>query len=138
MGRNADIKRYEAHTQGQPMDLFGAPDGRLPVILELLRSPWIVKGSEVAGSGSDVGARCVEEAIDVSWDGVRRCPAAFAWRERTYRVDAVVQTWHVERYWWSPSRRVSRRCFRVLARGGAYDLAYDRIGSRWLLFGIAD
>ena len=35
-------------------------------------------------------------------------------------------------------RAVSRRCFRVIARGGVYDLAYDRLGEQWLLVGVVD
>jgi hypothetical protein len=46
--------------------------------------------------------------------------------------------WAIERSWWDLRRRASRRCFRVLARGGLYDLAYDRVDSRWLLIGIVD
>lgn len=138
MGRNADIKRFEVHPEGQPMELFGSRPGRSPVILELLASPWIVRGREVAQRGDGAGCKRVEEAAEVEWDGERRCPVAFRWRGRRYTVDAVAQTWAVERRWWSPSRRVSRRCFRVLARGGVYDLAYDRLASHWLLLGVAD
>lgn len=139
MGRTADIKRHESHPSGQPMELFGFRSGRLPVVLELLRSPWIVRGSELrTSSGADAGSRLVGEEVAVVWDSGCGCPAAFRWRGRPYPVDAVAQTWAVERWWWSPSRRVSRRCFRVLARGGVYDLAYDRLASRWVLLGVAD
>lgn len=120
------------------MELFGSRPGRSSAILALLASPWIVRGSDVAPRDQGAGSKSLEEAADVEWDGERRCPVAFRWRGRGYAVDAVVQTWAVERRWWSPSRRVSRRCFRVLASGGVYDLAYDRLGSRWLLLGVAD
>jgi hypothetical protein len=98
----------------------------------------VVRGSQiVTGSGGSAGKRR-EEAIDVTWDGYRGAPAAFVWHSRRYRVDALVQTWAVERAWWDPRKRVSRRCFRVLARGGLYDVAYDRLAGVWLLIGIVD
>jgi hypothetical protein len=46
--------------------------------------------------------------------------------------------WAVERRWWDRSRSVSRRCFRVLARGGVWDLAFDREREQWFLVGIVD
>lgn len=138
MGRNATIKRYRTHPDGQPVDLLDDKRGRLPVVLELLRSPWIVRGSQLAtGDGSAPGKR-VERNVNVEWDGERGCPAAFASNGRRYHVDALVQSWTIERAWWDPRRRVSRRCFRVLARGGVYDLAYDRLTDRWLLVGVVD
>ena len=138
MGRNTAIKRYPTHTDGQPLDLFGDKRGRLPVVLELLRSPWIVRGSELAtGDGSAPGKR-IEHEVAAEWDGQRGCPSEFTWNAKRYRVDALAQAWAVERAWWDPRERVSRRCFRVLARGGVYDLAYDRLTNRWLLVGIVD
>jgi hypothetical protein len=138
MGRNTAIKLYDAWPEGQPVDLFDSVRGRLPVVLELLKSPWIVRGSELARSEDVPGGKRAAEEIDVAWDGGRRTPAAFVWRGRRYRADALVQTWAVERWWWDRERRVSRRCFRVLARGGVYDLAFDRLTRRWLLVGIVD
>jgi hypothetical protein len=136
MGRNAAIKRFDAHPDGQPIDLFDSVRGRLPVVLELLKSPWVMRGSDLQRTreAEDLPA----EEVAVTWDGVRRSPAAFRWRGRRYAVDALVQTWAMERRWWDTDRRVSRRCFRVLARGGVYDLAFDRISARWLLVGVVD
>lgn len=137
MGRNRAIKEFDpARDGGQPLDLFTGRDSRVPVVLELLRSPWVVRGSQMAG-GSGSGKRR-DEVIDVVWDGAKRSPAAFVWRGTRYRVDALVQTWMVERRWWDPRHRVSRRCFRVLARGGLYDVAYDRLSGVWLLAGVID
>jgi hypothetical protein len=65
-------------------------------------------------------------------------PAAFTLEGRRYRVESLVQSWTVERAWWDPRARMSRRCFRVLTRDGLYDLAYDRLNGRWLLVGIVD
>ncbi|MBA4371214.1 MAG: hypothetical protein C0418_06535, partial [Coriobacteriaceae bacterium] len=96
MGRNSAIKRYDTHPEGQPMQLFDAPRGRLPVVLELLRSPWIVRGSDLPARDAGAGARVVVETAAVSWDAERGCPAAFAWRGRRYPVDAVVQAWTIE------------------------------------------
>lgn len=155
MGRNADIKRYEVHPEGQPMDLFAAAaadarraadarsatdprHGRLPVVLELLKSPWIVRASELVSRPGEAAAKRWSEAVDVEWDGTRGAPAAFTWRGKRYRVDALVQRWTIERAWWDPRARVSRRCFRVLARGGVYDLAFDRLARVWLLVGVLD
>ncbi len=138
MGRNAAIKRYDVHPEGQPVDLFDSVRGRLPVVLELLKSPWIVRGADLLhAEDAPTGKRATEEVV-VAWDGERRAPLSFEWRRRRYRVDALVQTWAVERTWWDRERRVSRRCFRVLARGGVYDLAFDRLRSVWLLTGIVD
>ena len=138
MGRNAAIKRFDSHPEGQPVDLFDSVRGRLPVVLELLKSPWIVRGSELAGAMDAPGSKRTAEEVVVAWDGGKRAPAAFDWRGKRYRVDALVQTWAIERTWWDGERRVSRRCFRVLARGGVYDLAFDRLRQTWFLVGIVD
>jgi hypothetical protein len=138
MGRNAAIKQYNARPEGQPVDLFDSVRGRLPVVLELLKSPWIVRGSELVRAEDAPGGKRTAEEVRVGWDGGRRAPAEFTWRGKRYRVDALVQTWAIERAWWDRERRVSRRCFRVLARGGVYDLAFDRLAQRWLLVGLVD
>ncbi len=139
MGRNSAIKGFDpAKETAQPLDLFSGRDARRPVIVELLRSPWIVRGSQVASGTSAHGGKHRESEIDVVWDGGRRAPSAFTMNARRYVVDALVQTWTLERAWWDPRARLSRRCFRVLARGGLYDLAYDRLTGRWLLVGIVD
>lgn len=137
MGRNAAIRQYELHPEGQVMDLFAESQGRLPVVLELLRSPWIRRASELAADDASA-ARRFEKPVAVVWDGAHRAPGAFVLHERRYPVDALLQAWSVERRWWRPVERTSRRCFRVLARGGIYDLAYDRLSDRWLLVGIVD
>ena len=87
------------------------------------------------GSGA---AKRAEEPVEVVWDPERRYPTAFTRDAKTYRVDAIVQVWATERSWWDPRKRVSRRFWRVLARGGVYDLAYDRTSASWLLIGIQD
>lgn len=138
MGRNAAIKRYDPTPDGQPMDLFSEKEGRLPIVIELLKSPWIFRASELSRDEDAGLGKRREETVAVAWDGRRRCPAAFEWRNRTYRIEAVVQVWAVERTWWDPRRRVSRRIWRVLARGGTYDLAYDRLAGTWRLLGMAD
>lgn len=138
MGRNVAIKQYDAHPEGQPTSLFDSVRGRLPVVLELLKSPWISRASDLlAAEDAPAGKRAATE-VAVAWDGERRSPLAFTHGGRRYPVDALVQMWAVERYWWDRERRVSRRCFRVLARGGVYDLAFDRLTRRWLLVGIVD
>lgn len=138
MGRNSAIKRYTATPEGQPMNLFSAGEGRLPVIVELLKSPWIFRASDL-GREHDAGiGKRHEEPIAVAWDDRRACPSAFEWHARTYRIDAIVQVWAVERVWWDPRSRVSRRYWRVLARGGTYDLAYDRTGRCWRIVGLQD
>lgn len=137
MGRNAAIRRFEFHPEGQPMDLFASAEGRLPVVMELLRSPWIKRASELDSKDASA-CRRFERAVGVAWDGERRSPSAFTCAGRRYRVDALLQRWTVEKRWWDPGCRISRRCYRVLARGGVYDLAYDRLEKRWLLIGIVD
>jgi len=139
MGRDHAIKEFDPATgNGQPLDLFSGRDARRPVIVELLRSPWIVRGSQVAAGTSGHGGKRRDEELDVVWDGARRAPSAFKMHGKRYSVDALVQTWTLERAWWDPRARLSRRCFRVLARGGLYDLAYDCLTGRWLLVGIVD
>ncbi len=138
MGRNRAIKTFDPRTTGQSLDLFTASDTRAPVILELLRSPWIVRASEMVPSVSGFAGKRREREIEVVWDAGRAAPRSFVTEGRRYTVDAVVQSWAVERAWWDPRKRLSRRCYRVLTRGGLYDLAYDRLGERWLLVGIVD
>lgn len=137
MGRNSAIKHYDATPAGQPLELWEGGHGRLPVIVELLKSPWIMRASDLlARDGSAV--KRAEEPVAVVWDPDRRCPASFVRNRRTYRIDAVIQVWAAERAWWDRRSRVSRRYWRVLARGGVYDLAYDRVADGWLLIGIQD
>jgi hypothetical protein len=139
MGRNADIKRFSATPEGQPMELFAGKRGKLPVILELLASPWIVRASDLARGDGSCATKHAEEPIEVVWDAGRQYPTSFT-REsgRVYRIDAIVQIWAAEKAWWDPRRRVSRRFWRVLSRGGVYDLAYDRDAGTWQLIGIQD
>ncbi len=139
MGRNRAIKAFDPRKSGQTLDLFTATDTRRPVIVELLRSPWIVRASDLVESGvSGVAGKRREREVDVVWDGSRGAPRTFSLDGRRHTVDAVIQSWAVERAWWDPRRRLSRRCYRVLTRGGLYDLAYDRLADRWLLVGIVD
>ena len=91
-------------------------------VLELLSSPWISRGSQIDGP------RRVEVEVPVEWDEERARPCSFVWKQKRYVIDALVQQWAVDSLWLDRSRARSRRCFRVIARGGVYDLAYDRIG----------
>ena len=138
MGRNSAIKRYSTSSAGQPAELFETKRGRLPVVLELLASPWIVRESDLLRGDGLCAAKLAEEPVEVTWDAGHQYPSAFMRAGRTYRIDAIVQIWAAERAWWDPRRRVSRRFWRVLARGGVYDLAYDREQGVWLLIGIQD
>lgn len=136
MGRNAAIRRFDARRTGQPLDLFDTARSHLPVVAELLATPWVRRGSDLASG--DGTAKRADITIAVDWDGERARPAAFTYRSTRYEVDTVVQQWAVERLWWDRGRAVSRRCFRVLARGGVWDLAYDRMRKEWLLVGVVD
>ncbi len=138
VGRNSAIKRFSATSAGQPLELFGGTRSRLPVIVELLASPWIVRASDLTRKDGSGAAKRAEEPVEVAWDPERRYPTAFTREGRVYRIDAIVQVWATERSWWDPRKRVSRRFWRVLARGGVYDLAYDRGSASWLLIGIQD
>lgn len=138
MGRNAAIKRFDAKSAGQPLELFESKRSRLPVVVELLASPWIVRASELSRRDGSCAAKRAQESVTVVWDAVRQYPSAFTRAGRTYRIDAIVQVWASERAWWDPRRTVSRRFWRVLARGGVYDLAYDRRADEWILTGIQD
>lgn len=138
MGRNSAIKRFDARTAGQPLELFPERRARLPIIVELLASPWIVRASDLSRHPESAGARHVHERVDVQWDPVSRSPRAFVRAGRRYRIDAVLQSWATERAWWDPRRHVSARHWRVLARGGVYDLAFDHLRRSWRLTGIQD
>jgi len=138
MGRNSAIKHYDATPEGQPMELFETRRSRLPVIIELLKSPWIVRASEITQKDGASAARRMSEPVIVEWDARRQCPSAFVRSKKRYRVDAIIQVWATEKSWWDPRKRVARRFFRVLSRGGIYDLAFDRADGAWLLVGIQD
>ncbi len=137
MGRNRAIRAFDPRTTGQSLDLFTATDTRTPVILELLQEPVDRSGLRAGPSASGLAGKRHEREIEVVWDAGRPHRVVRA-EGRRHVVDAVVQSWAVERAWWDPRRRLSRRCFRVLTRGGLYDIAYDRIGERWLLAGVVD
>ncbi len=139
MGRNREIKAFDPRRPGQPLDLFTATDTKLPVIMEILRSPWIVRASDlIQPASTGMAGKKREREVEVVWDGTRAGPRSFMMEGRHYPVDAVVQSWAAERAWWDPRKRLSRRCYRVLARGGLYDVAYDRLAGRWLLVGVVD
>ncbi len=138
MGRNAAIKHYDSTPAGQPMELFASEHSRLPAVLELLASPWIERGSVLARSDGAAAPKRMREPVDAEWDEERQRPVAFTRAGRRYFVDVVVQTWSVEKRWWDPRRRISRRFFRVIARGGVYDLALDGTVGSWLLVGVHD
>jgi len=138
VGRNSEIKHFRATRSGQPLDLFESPNSKLPVITELLASPWIVRASDLVRRDGASAPKRVAEEVTVEWDSERACPQAFVREGRRFRVDAVLQTWSSERAWWDPRRHVSRRHWRVLARGGVYDLAFDRTTNVWRLTGIQD
>jgi len=131
MGNNASIRRFDAHKAGQPLDLFESAS-RLPIVLELLSTPWLRRGSDVDGPAR------VEIAVPVEWDAERGRPGSFIRKGKRYEIDQVVTQWAIDTRWWDRERAVSRRCFRVIARGGVYDLAYDRLGEQWLLVGVVD
>lgn len=138
MGRNAAIKHYDMNPAGQPAELFDTKRSRLPVIVELLRSPWLMRASDLAAGDGAHATKHAEEPVIVEWDAARQLPASFVRDKSRYRIQAVIQVWATDRSWWDPRRRVARRFWRVLARGGVYDLAYDRATGEWLLVGIQD
>ena len=144
MGRNADIKRYPLHPEGQAIDLF-ARGTRSPIVAELLATPWITRASTLAGAEPDTpeagdgSGKRVGREVKVRWDPEHHRPGWFevAGKGR-YVVEALIGHWVEDRFWWDPDIHVSRRCFRVLARGGVWDLAYDLISRTWSLVGIGD
>lgn len=139
MGRNSAIKRYEPLAEGRPLDLFDSAEGRRPVVRDLLTTPWLVRASDIAGTGDSGAGRKVCEPIVVSWDAEERRPHGFVRGGEFQRVSGIAQTWAVDRRWWEPDRHVSQRCWRILTESGAvYDLAFDRVSGTWLLLGIVD
>jgi hypothetical protein len=105
---------------------------------ELLKSPWLVRASDLLRHDDVSATKRSDESVMVVWDAERQYPTAFVRRQVRYRIEAVVQIWASERAWWDPRRRVSRRYWRVLAKGGIYDLAYDLDANKWTLVGIQD
>jgi len=138
MGRNSAIKHFDATSEGQPMELADSQHGRQPIVRELLKSPWLMRASDLLSRDETWSTKRVAQAVDVVWDAERQRPAAFVRDRRTWTIDAVIQTWSVERSWWDPRRQVSRHMWRVVARGGVYDLAFDRLAGAWFLLGIQD
>ena len=144
MGRNSDIKHYALHPEGQPIDLF-AQGARSPIVAELLRAPWLKRASELPGARADSpeagegGGKRARREVTVRWDPERHRPVSFQVPGKgRYDIEALIGYWVEDRFWWDPSLHVSRRCFRVLARSGVWDLAYDRLTGSWLLVGIGD
>lgn len=138
MGRNTAIKRFDATREGQPLELLESRRSRMPVVLELLASPWIVRASELARRDGASAAKRVSQDVTVEWDAHHECPSAFTRAEKRYRVEAILQVWVTERAWWDPRHHISRRYWRVLAHGGVYDLAFDRSTGSWQLVGVQD
>lgn len=136
MGRNTAIKQYAPLTEGRADDLFSSRGGRSPVIKNLRAAPWFVPAGELVHPGSAGLGKLVVEPVATTWDAASRAPAAFVWRSSVYDVESVVQAWAVERAWWDAARAVSLRCWRVVADGGTYDLAFDRARGGWLLLGV--
>jgi hypothetical protein len=118
--------------------LFPGERSKIPVVRELLESPWIVRASELVGGDGTYTPRRSTEPIEVEWDDSLGRPCSFLRGDRRYRVDAVIQDWSIERRWWDPRERISLRYWRVLAREGVYDLVFDRISGSWRLAGIQD
>jgi hypothetical protein len=138
MGRNTAIKHYDAIPPGQPLELLDAKHARLPVMQELIKSPWLVRATDLLRHDDVSATKRREEVVVVAWDADRQYPAAFTRGSTRYRIDAVVQIWATDRVWWDPRRSLSRHYWRVLAKSGIYDLAYDRETGDWMLVGIQD
>lgn len=120
------------------MELIDSQHGRTPVVFELLRSPWLMRASELLKREETWSTKRIEQPVEVAWDAERTRPLSFVRNGRIWKVDAVIQAWSVERSWWDPRRQISRQIWRVVARGGVYDLAFDRLENAWLLLGIQD
>ena len=138
MGHNTAIKRFSATPVGQPLELFEETHGRMPIVLELFASPWVVHASDVMRRDGSCAAKHAAEPLGVTWDAAGQHPSAFTRAEQVYLIDAIVQSWAIEKAWWDPRKRVSRRFWRVSAAGGVYDIAYNRDDGSWLLMGIQD
>lgn len=138
MGRNSAIKHFDATPEGQPMELADSQRGRQPIVHELLKSPWLMRASDLLRRDETWSTKRVEQSVEAVWDAERQRPIGFVRNGRTWTVDAIIQTWTVERSWWDRRRQISRHVWRVVARGGVYDLAFDRLENTWFLLGIQD
>ncbi len=138
MGRNSAIKHFDATPEGQAIEFTDSQHGRQPVVRELLRSPWLMRASDLLKREGTWSTKRLEQPVDVVWDASKQRPTGFVRGGTSWTVDAVIQTWSIERSWWDPRRRISRHVWRVVARGGVYDLAFDRVENAWLLLGIQD
>ena len=64
-------------------------------------------------------------------------PAAFAWRDRMYRVAEVQDRWRLLGAWWDGEGEYT--FYRVRAHdGGFYDLCYDHKHRGWKLNVVQD
>ena len=75
-------------------------------------------------------------------------PAQFIWRDRLYRVDAVLQQWQRSAPWWhdvrTPAPAQDMQAWRVEASAGrhdaqgVYELGFDPGTDRWFLIRTHD
>lgn len=137
----SEIHRYPSRPAGFEELLFVTPVSKRAVGEHLLKSPWLVRASELRAESGE-SARAFREPV-----AVRECAGGvevvrlseargIAWRRKL--VVEPLERWREVRNWWSEKDGADRQMFRVLLSGGTVvDLALERSG-KWLLTGVAD
>ena len=138
MGRNSAIKNFAPSAEGHQLGLLEPRRDKEPLVRSLLSTPWVFVASRLQRNADTCATKRVKELVEVTLDPVSGRVVSFTRAGRSYKVDSVVQTWAIECRWWNPSERRSRRFWRVLARGGVWDLTYDRLQKVWHLVGVQD
>ena len=73
----------------------------------------------------------VNEAITVQLNQSRSRILSFHWRDRSYQVQELGQSWTEPRRWWRGESE--RTWFQVNAQGRIYELYLDHASRQWYL-----
>lgn len=140
MGENKGIKNYNYHHAGENLELFATTNGKMSVAEAILKSQWVTTAADLGKSkiASASSGKFYDQEITVLYSEHLRRPLQFFWRRKFYKVDAVIGVWVLESCWWDAAKKQSRRYFRVLARGGTYDIYLDHLQEAWFLESVSD
>ena len=73
----------------------------------------------------------VNEAITVQLNEARSRILSFSWRDRSYQVQELGQSWTEPRRWWRGESE--RTWFQVSAQGRIYELYLEHASRQWYL-----
>jgi hypothetical protein len=64
---------------------------------------------------------------------------AFTWRGVRYRVQDILDSWHLQDKWWDRERHTDRHYWRVQTLDfGVYELYHDTVSGVWVLDVVQD